>query len=69
MIATPETHARHRVIDANGLEWDYVYWVDTESGQLKRFVPDASGKFVVGEDWNVVSETITVAAPVLLVPM
>jgi len=59
--------ARHRVFDANGLEWRYVVECDTETGRVVCLKRD--GDSFVAEDGEVVREAHHTAAPLTLIPM
>ena len=48
-----------KVFDANGLEWTHVFAVDTETGDLERYVVEDNG--------SLTRQTCKVPAPVVLV--
>lgn len=66
MLATVKTHWAHHVFDANGLEWKGIVWVDTETGEAEQVeLPSRLNEAMT----DVVRHRLTLAAPVLLVPM
>ena len=70
MLATIKTHAGHKVYDANGQEWRYIRWVDTETGEAEQIVVDESGAIQVNETrTGVLTRIVMLPAPVLLVPI
>ena len=70
MIVTTETHARHRLFDANGDEVPLPTWADTESGVVVRLVPDGRGGAKLNADRTKVLRTIDkYRAPLRLEPV
>lgn len=69
MIATPATHGPCYVFDANGLRWERIRWVDTETGEAEQTVLDDLGQVLVDYERRcVVTQRVRLAAPVLLMP-
>lgn len=70
MLATAETHAPCQVFDANGLEWRYMLWVDTETGEGEQCITDDDGKFQLNVyKTEVLKRRVVLPSPVLLVPI
>ncbi len=64
--ANNKKHLKYRIFDANGVELKYLTMADTETGAIMRLVRDDNGKFKADEYGNLVIETTTVPAPLLL---
>jgi hypothetical protein len=59
-----------KVFDANGLEWKYMRWVNTETGEGEQVVVNAQGERQLNETRNaVLTQMVKMAAPVTLVPI
>lgn len=70
MIATAQNSAPCQVFDANGLEWKYMRWVNTETGEGEQCVMEADGRKRVNATWDgVATQQVKLAAPVLLMPI
>lgn len=57
------------VFDANGLEWEKVISVDTDTGEIEYFATNSSGEYIVGEDGNLVTAKTKIPTPISLVPI
>lgn len=58
-----------RVYDANGLEWKYLRWVDTETGEAVQLVLDDQGrKQLTPDKTEVLTRPVKLATPVVIVP-
>jgi hypothetical protein len=69
MLVTPKTHGTGKVFDANGLEWHHLRWVDTQTGKAEQMILDSEGRKQLNEAKNgVMSQEVTLPAPVLFVP-
>jgi hypothetical protein len=69
MLVTPKTHGTGKVFDANGLEWNHLLWVDTETGKAEQIVVDCNGAKQLNADRTaVLTQEVTLPAPVLFVP-
>jgi len=70
VIATVETHMRHRLYDANGVEIPLATWADTESGVVVRLVPNESGGVKLNAERTKVLRTVDkYPAPLRLEPV
>jgi hypothetical protein len=60
-----------KVLDANGLEWSYVYECDTESGRIERYSqhPETGKPYLNEAGDDPVRETVNAAAPLTIVPI
>ena len=69
MIVTTETHMRHRLYDANGVEIPLPTWAETQSGVVVRLVPDGRGGARLNADRTKVLRTVDkYPAPLRLEP-
>lgn len=68
MIATRKNTPPCRVLDANGLEWPNIRWVNLETGEAEQCLLDERGhKYVVG--FEIATHIVKLATPVLLKPI
>lgn len=59
-----------KVIDANGLEWQFIRSVDTETGEAEQLVVGSDGRPQI--DWSGMklrTQMVRLAAPVVIVPL
>lgn len=69
MIANAHNSPPSLVIDANGLEWKRIIWVDTETGDGEQYAVDEQGKRIINAAMtDIVKHAVKLAAPVLIVP-
>lgn len=69
MIASRENMPPCNMFDANGLEWKYMRWIDTETGEGEQIVTDENGvKQINPYRTAVLTQRVQLPAPVLLVP-
>lgn len=70
MIITAHDHppCPCRVYDANGLEWEYLTQVDTETGEVVQLVRNEHGDYIIEGD-DVVRKTFRIPTPILIVPI
>lgn len=54
-----------RVVDANGLEYNYTLYIDTDTGRIEKQVRDKDGHVVI-EDGAVKTEVVMAAPPVVV---
>jgi len=55
------------IVDANGLVWDHVLSVDTETGEITQWMLDEDGKVKFDENGEALVEHVKTAAPVRVV--
>lgn len=66
LSAKNKNHLKYRVFDANGNELKYLIGANTETGEITRLVKDNHGEFKFDEYGEVITETVTVPAPLTL---
>jgi hypothetical protein len=71
MIVTRKTHPGGcNVFDANGLQWNALRWVNTETGEAEQCVLDANGQKQLDATMkSLLTQKVTLATPVLLMPI
>lgn len=70
MIASPDNCPPSRVIDANGLEWKHMRWVNTQTGEGEQIVVNENGeKQLNPEMTDVLTQKVSLASPVIVVPI
>jgi len=70
MKITRGTHGCGKVYDANGLEWKYLRWVDTETGEAEQCVVDENGQKQLDETMRAIKvQIVKLPTPILWVPL
>lgn len=67
---TAETHAPCRIIDANGLEWKHLRWVDLDTGEAEQLVQASDGMWSITADGKHVETFLQhLKTPITVVPL
>jgi hypothetical protein len=69
MKITARTHGTGKVYDANGLEWKFLRWVDTETGEAEQYVLDENGQKQLDASMKgVLTQIVQIPKPILWAP-